>query len=240
MLNFLNIVKHFNSENSGSISIMGSFLIPVVALSVMASVEFSILTTTKQKIQRKLDAVALSAVSNHDLLDSGASDDLQEKARAMVLGSIQRTHESVEDVVTNFTYDASRDLIVGEVTFSPKPNFFGAYFLPETIRVSTEAAPLRPFNVEISLALDLSGSMNFSPSSDSGEDAAPGSRRVDALREGVYALVNSLDGDENIDAKYAVVPYATSVDLTNVAASMGNQTGSFFVNAAGGNLPNVC
>jgi len=240
VMGFRETLKQFTGDSHGGMATMIGLIAPVVATGVMASVEFNNVVATKDKIQNRLDAAALFAANTPTFLTSDAQQDLQISARNRVVEAVASSGINVSDVETDFVYDKSRDRIVGQVTFTPKPLFLGSFFLPDTITVSTEAAPLKPQNVEIALVLDLSGSMNWETTSN--DEAPVGSRRVDALRDGVDALFNELEGKDTVDATYAIVPYATSVDLTNLAAQVpaGHSASAYFQNAAGGNLPTVC
>ena len=233
-------LQNFIRDRRGSVSMMTGLIIPALATGVMASVEFNSIIAAQTKMQNRADSVALFAATKDSLLDPDASQDLQEMSRIRILEAVQESGIDVENVHTDFSYDATRDRVVGEVTYTPRPIFLGSYFLPDTMKVVTEAAPLKPQQLEISLVLDLSGSMNWSPTSDAAVEAAEGSRRIDALRAGVNTLIDELDGEENVDAKYAIVPYASSVDLTNLAAHAPFGMSAFYENAAGGSLPDIC
>ena len=235
---FINKIKRFIRDGRGSVTMMGGLIFPVLATGIMASVEFNALQADKSKVQSQIDSTALAAANNEAFLNADGSDDLQAATRELMLEAIAASGLDLNNVTTSFVYDAVRDRIVGEVRYSPKAKFLGSFFLPDIVLVTTESAPLTPKEVEISLVLDVSGSMNYSTVSN---DVAPaGSRRIDALRDGVSALIDALDEEENIEAKYAVVPYAASVDLTNLAVSNGWLANSYYSNITGDGLPDLC
>ncbi len=237
-------LQKFVRDRRGSVSMMTGLIIPVLATGVMVSVEFNNMVAAEAKMQNRADAVALFAANKDSLLDPNAAQDLQDMARERMLVTVRDSGINVDNVQTDFTFDATRKRIVGEVTFSPRATFVGSYFLPERMSVETEAAPLLPENLEISLVLDLSGSMNLpvvtpDPDSDESPDEASASR-IEALRAGVHTLIDELDAQENVNAKYAVVPYASSVDLTNLAVYAPFGASAFYQNVYGGNLPEIC
>jgi len=240
MMRLTSTLQRFYRERRGSVSMMVGLIVPALTTAVMASVEFNSVVVTKAKIQNQADSAALFAANNQDLLNPESGSDLQTATREHIVEAIAVSNLDVSNVQTKYTFDAARDRIVGEVTFTPNAKFLGSVFLPETVKIVTEAAPLRPKKVEISLVLDLSGSMNYSPTSDAEVNAPRGSRRIDALRDGVNSLIDELSDQETVKAKFSIIPYATSVDLTDIAARTRNRRSSFYENAAGGNLPRLC
>jgi len=233
----LSTLKKFVDDRRGSVAMMTGMIIPVLATGVMASVEYNSLVAAKTKMQNRADAAALFAANRTELLDPDAADELQASTQELLVKAVEQSEIHVKDVTSNFVYDADRERVVGEVTYRPKMHFLGSYFLPDTLTVVTEASPLIPKRVEISLVLDISGSMDIEiPGSNGGS----GTRRIDALRDGVNTLIDEMEGQDTVDAHFAIIPYAGSVDLTNLALNTPSGAGGFFENAAGGALPSLC
>jgi len=214
-MGLLSTLRGFSRDKRGSVAMMTGMMIPVLATGVMASVEYNSIVAAKTKMQNRADAAALFAANRNELLEEDSADDLQASTQELIQKAVEQSGIRVKDVASNYVYDAERERVVGEVTFTPKMQFLGSYFLPETITVVTEASPLIPKRVEISLVLDLSGSMNINIPDPSGAT----STRIDALRDGVETLITELEGQDTIDANFAVIPYASSVDLTGIASN---------------------
>jgi len=235
-MGLLSTLRGFSRDKRGSVAMMTGMMIPVLATGVMASVEYNSIVAAKTKMQNRADAAALFAANRNELLEEDSADDLQASTQELIQRAVEQSGIRVKDVASNYVYDAERERVVGEVTFTPKMQFLGSYFLPETITVVTEASPLIPKRVEISLVLDLSGSMNINIPDPSGAT----STRIDALRDGVETLITELEGQDTIDANFAVIPYASSVDLTGIALNSPDGPSGYFENAAGGSVPSLC
>lgn len=237
MKSFPKILSRFRRNSSGGVALMGGLTIGLVATSVIATVEITDMTVTKQKMQDRVDAAVLFATLQDKFNKPGAAADLQVAAREYILDTVGSTGARVENIKTNFVYDQARDRFVGEVFFESPAIFTGSLFTDKTIRVRAEAIPLQPSKMEVAIVLDVSGSMNYGLTND--DPASPGSRRIDALRDGVETLVTSLEDNSRLDAKISVIPYATSVDIAGMLTKVGNQKNKYFVNRDGGKLPAV-
>jgi len=191
MMRLTSTLQRFYRERRGSVSMMVGLIVPALTTAVMASVEFNSVVVTKAKIQNQADSAALFAANNQDLLNPESGSDLQTATREHIVEAIAVSNLDVSNVQTKYTFDAARDRIVGEVTFTPNAKFLGSVFLPETVKIVTEAAPLRPKKVEISLVLDLSGSMNYSPTSDA-ETSADSFLRNAVVRETTGPVICSV------------------------------------------------
>ncbi len=234
------LLSRFRGDTRGGIALMGGLMIGILSTSVIAAVDITEMTVTKQKMQDRLDSTVLYATLQEEFREPGNEQKLQDAARKYLIDSVVSTGVKADSISTDFTYDQTRDRIVGKVNFTPPAIFTGSILVPHGMFVEAEAAPSRPSKLELSLVLDMSGSMNFAVSNDVPEKAAVGSRRIDALRDGVDALMRTLKETEEIEAKYTVVPYATSVDLTEMFDKAGAKKNSWFKGANGKDLPTVC
>ena len=228
----------FSAEKYGGVALMGGLTIGLVATSVIAAVDITDMQTTKQKMQNRVDAAVLFATLQDKYREPGTEQELQDVARGYLIDSVRTTGVRAKDIKTDFIYDAARDRIVGKVNFTPPAIFIGSVIAPRGLVVSAEAAPLTPTKMEVALVLDISGSMNWAISSDI--DAPVGSRRIDALRDGVETLVTALVETPKLEAKMSVIPYATSVDVGGLIAERGGSATTYFRTLDGSDLPEVC
>ena len=234
------VFSRFRKDLRGGVALMGGLMIGLLGTAVIATIDITEMTVTKQKMQNHVDSAVLYATLQEKFREPGNEAELQEVARKYIIDVMRTTGVKATKVSTDFKYDFSRDRIVGEVNFTPPAIFTGSILVPHGMEVRAEAAPSLPTELEVALVLDMSGSMNFAVTNDLPEEAPVGSRRIDALRAGVDALMTTIEDTAEIKAKYSVIPYATSVDLTELFDRAGSKKTSWFEGANGKPLPTVC
>lgn len=229
----------FRTSCGGGVAIMGAFAVGLIATATVASMEVAEVSETKAKMQDRLDAAVLFATLRDDLDDPDVNTALQTDTHAFFVRAVEKAGFRVENVTGTFSYDPQADRVYGEATFTASPMFTGGLLGGSTITLRAEGAPKQPVELEIALVLDVSGSMKWEIDQDD-VDAAIGSRRIDALSDGVEALVARLEDDDRVEPKFTVIPYATSVDLTDLFDSAGASKSAWFEGLDGAGLPNVC
>lgn len=211
-------------------------MIGVVAAATVAAVEFADINETKFDVQDSLDAAVLAGTLRPDLDEPGINDRLQADVEAFFRAELAKADLRVSEVIANFSFDAARDRVVGNVTFTYDTIFIGSVLGVRTVNLRAEAAPERPVKIEMALALDVSGSMKW-PVDEDDVEAPLGSRRLDALSSGVEALLASLAEEDRVEPVYAVIPFSSSVDLTDLYDA---GQASWFTGINGQPVPNVC
>jgi len=85
------------------------------------------------------------------------------------------------------------------------------------MQVAAAATPLYDGDIELALVLDSSGSMLYSINDANGDTpvAAP-NRRIDALQSAVSRMLDVIEETSNNEASIAVIPYASSVDISDL------------------------
>lgn len=231
------MLPNFSRSKRGSIATMGGLMAGILAACAMATVDIAEMNSTKQVMQNRLDAATLFAARRSDIKDPGAKAQIQTQTEEFLLNSLRQAGVRADEVSATFRYDAESDSVVADVKFVPN-TFFAGSFLGKPMRAGARATPPKPAKAEIALVLDVSGSMRFSLTSD--DEAPEGSRRIDALRDGVDALLTAFERNERLEAKVSVIPYSTSVDLTDLFDDAGGNQTQWFEGANGSALPKVC
>ena len=187
----IQFIGRFRRDPRGGVAIMAGLTVGLIGTGVIAAVDISDMNVTKQKMQDRLDSAVLFATLHDEFRDPKFGTELQDAGHAFVTSALKNSGIRAENVTTKFTYDAENDRIIGEINFTPPAIFVGSIVAPRGMTVRAAAAPADPTKMEIALVLDISGSMNWSITSN--VEAPTGSRRIDALRDGVETLVSALD-----------------------------------------------
>ena len=230
MNTILRKINKFSENESGSIAMTFGILFTTIVASVSFAVDFENAQNDKKIVQRHLDAT---------LLHLGRGDgktNPQEPGKNFLFDSLRQSNVDTSNLTPTFTYDAVEGSVTGVVDIKPDL-LVGGMFLPEiTMQVMAKANPKVTGNVEIALVLDNSGSMNFGINSNNNTYVSSPNRRADSLQTAVTSMLDSVYSNPLLTPAISVIPYATSVDITDLFA--GNDSNGF-TGANGNSLWNL-
>lgn len=205
-------LRTFKNDRSGVVAIMTALLVSAISLACLGAIEIENALNTKLKVHKTLDSTLIR------LGRSEARYAPQQIGEDHLKDMLKEAGIRVEDLETSFVFNQQTGAVQGKIKYR-QPGVITGGLIPEmTFEVIAEALPQTTGVVEVALVLDASGSMAWSIDGTVG--AAVGSRRIDKLDTATNALLDILDGNDQISPRVSVIPYATSVDITDLYASM--------------------
>ena len=213
-------LKTFARSRRGNMTLLGGFLFTSASVAGVSSVEIGNAYRVRAEMQRILDAATVVAARGKDRKHG------TREAQKYFYRTVEARHLPVEDVVATFVFEGEGDddekrrkkgydpHIKADVSFTIKSMAMSIISQGIKTSITTEATPQKSQPVEVALVLDVSGSMGWSTSSNY---AAPvGARRIDALKQAVNGMFDKIAENKSADDVYvSVIPYSTSVDLTD-------------------------
>jgi len=219
MKNLIRNTKSFLAAESGATAMIFGVIFSTVMAAVGFAVDYERAQNDKKIVQRHLDAT---------ILHLGRGDYKtrpQGPGTKYLLASLKQSRISTDGLEPVFTYDPVEGSVSGSIVITPQTIISGGIIPQITMTVRAKANPKVTGTVEIALVLDNSGSMNFGiDSSDATYVSAP-NRRADALQEAVTEMFDVIYSNPLVTPAVSVVPYATSVDITDMFVA--NDTGLF-------------
>ena len=204
----------FRREDGGVAAITG-IMITLLVPSVIAAVDLTNISKTREKAQSHLDSALIAASRFDDLSEASTSGKMQARGSRFLLNSLKSSDIDTSDVNTSFEYDAVQNIVKGRVEMVAPTIFAGKVLDVDRLVIISEVVPKERIELEIALSLDVSGSMEWAIDSDT--PAEVGSRRIDAMREGVESLSSVFDGNPLVHARLSVVPYSSSVNISGTS-----------------------
>ncbi len=203
--------RKFMRDRSGTIALMTGFLLPVIVLAAGGATDITRAMSAKAQAQRALDSTVLS------LARSGlTAEEIEERGPEMLRGNLLGRNLKAELITTDFNgdedsnNDGKADSVSGTALVGTQ-----AYFLSiigeDTIEAAISGSATKPSALpfEISMVLDVSGSMN---------DNLNGQPRIERLKQSSIALFDTLEEQlsRRADISVALVPYSTSVNIGDI------------------------
>ncbi len=193
------LFTNFNRDERGSFSVFMVGMFTTLILVSGAAIDLVRFEAVRSSIQFNLDRAVLAAASMRQVEEPGAVvDDYMSKVDTLTTFSVALGEE------TNVTLTGRRVSATATATIS-------TYFLRiigiDTMDVvassrATEEIP----NLEISLVLDISGSMGWT-----GNDGSP---KIDSLKTAANTFVDTvITPDTNSQTTISIVPYAYNVSV---------------------------
>jgi len=205
----------FLRNSGGSIAIMTGLMFPVLTLLAGGVTDMTRAFAIQAKAQRTLDATVLS------MARSGMTDE-QIATKGPELLKSWLTNRDMGTMLTEsaFTSNAQTvragvsEKLTGTATLASPVYFLGIFGRQSLdIEISSSSLKPNPLPYEISLVLDVSGSMGWDLN---------GRPRIDVLKEATVALLDEVEAQSTSREAPAVsvVPYSTSVNLGDIGSSI--------------------
>jgi len=205
----------FARQNSGSVTIMTTIMLPTLLLLAGGATDISRAHAVKAQAQRTLDAAVLS------MARSGMDDDeIRVRGPEMFAGWLQT--RDMGDLLVNSEFTANStgaargapDTVMARASLS-SPTYFLNLFGRDTLEIDINSSSLKPnaLPYEISLVLDVSGSMTSDLN---------GRPRIDRLKEATISLLDLVE-EQSLSATpptISVVPYSKSINLGDLPSGV--------------------
>ncbi len=206
-------MSQFGRKNDGSILPLAAFLIVIMIVIAGSGADYGRAIMVRSAVANALDAAVLSVARQ---LSTTVLTDSQIKSALESAFNANLTSTGVDNVqLANLTYtlNPAEGIITANVTGTVNTYFVSIGGIgPETIPVrSSSQSTYSKFDVELSLILDVTGSM-------SGD--------MDALKSAANSVVDILLADQNSNSaskvRIALVPYSQGVNLGSDARAVTN------------------
>lgn len=205
------LMRRFFRAREGSIAINFGLTFAMVVGATVGAIEIEQMRKARSIMQDRLDATLLY-LGNTDYKTTP-----QDAGAAYFRKTIEKTDLKVKTMTPTFVYDPASGEITGDVDFTLQGLLSGGVVADMPLDVHAVVAPKTKGKVEIAMVLDVSGSMGWT--FDSNSNGAVGKRRIDGLFEAADAMFDVIYTNPLAVPAVAVIPYATSVDITDLFAA---------------------
>ena len=191
---------------------MTGLLMTLTVPTVIAAVDLTNISKTKEDVQSRLDSALIAATRFDDLAAANDSGEIEDRGQRFLLNALKSAGIDTTGLTSTFEYDEDQNVMRGSVEIIAPTIFAGKVLNLDRLNITSEIVPRERIDLEIALSLDVSGSMGWAIDSDI--IAPVGSRRIDALKEGVVSLVTVFDENPLVTARMSIIPYSASVNLS--------------------------
>ena len=205
------LLERFSKDKRGSISIHFGLVFTMLIGATIGSIEIGRIQKARSILQDRLDATVLY-LGNSEYITAP-----QEAGETYFRNTVGLTDLDIASLVPTFEYDDVTGAVNANVTFKLRSLLSGGLVPERNLSLEAMAVPRTSGTVEIAMVLDVSGSMNWSFESE--DNAAVGERRIDGLFEAAEGMFDVIDQNPTASPSVAVIPYATSVDITDLVAA---------------------
>jgi Flp pilus assembly protein TadG len=222
--NFLVLLKRFERDERGIFAVIFGIIAVVLVATAGAVVDFTTVAQARTRAQDALDAAALG-LQARIYEDDVTEEDLRVEAQQLL------TERLANDELTATVDDAEIDEDTGMLRLTASigvPTAFVKLVGVNEIDASVVAEARRgALNIEVALALDVTGSMGSATDPDS---------RISAAKTAAINLVNTVVQDDQTPnySKLALIPWSNAVNVgsTYAASVRGAATQSTSITGA--------
>jgi Flp pilus assembly protein TadG len=199
-VSFSSVLKRFRTNAKGNVAIIFSLSVIPLLMGVGTAVDYMRATDTKARMERALDAAALAVGNAPDMTNA----DMRKLAIRYFRENYPKADEAVDASLKIMLNGDRIALSVDAKVPTTLLNIVGVKDIP--VSISNEVVRSGN-NLEVALALDITGSMG-NPNS-----------KIAALKVAAKDLVDILvsDNQYRFYSKVALAPYATAVNVGNYA-----------------------
>jgi Flp pilus assembly protein TadG len=189
-------------------TVMFAFILPLLFLGVAVSVDYGRALAISQRVTLALDAAALAGAK---LLDTDTATDADIIARTQSYFQAELARMGASNVTFTSmvpTIDRSASMVTTSVTGVVGSYFGKAVGISNIPIQKTASVVYKMRKIELSMALDITGSMNQVPAGDT-------QTKIDSLRASAANLVDTLFSRSINDTgiRIALAPYSSSVNV---------------------------
>ncbi|MCW5724726.1 MAG: VWA domain-containing protein [Maricaulaceae bacterium] len=202
MRRILGFLKRFAAGRAGNTAIIFALALLPIALGVGAAIDFAQAQNARTRLAAAVDAAALAVGGSPNLSDGAArqlaEDFLNSNYTEGQIGRVRNLAVSIDD---------QSGVVVVSAESAVRTSLLALMGMDEIV-VSWEAEVRRGRQgIELVMVLDTSGSMN--------QPAGGGVTRIQALRDSVSLLVNTLfdNADDPDRLSIGLAPYSTAVNV---------------------------
>ncbi|MEP3588763.1 MAG: Tad domain-containing protein [Marinobacter sp.] len=198
---FLKRIYDFKEDEDGGIMILSLMLFVCMIVAGGLAVDLANYERSRTYLQTHLDNAVLGAASLSQNMDP----------KEVVLSYMASSGVDTSAINVETDIEQIGGIVVGRTVYASMDDevrtFFFRYFNHDTLGMKIESRAVeRVEDIEISLALDVSGSMS-DPTSDRSE------RKIDALKEAASGFVDEvLSEAEEGRVSISIIPYSTKVN----------------------------
>lgn len=198
------LTRRFRSCTGGSVAVTTGVVATMLFVAAGGAIDYTSAITKVEKAQRAMDATVLSLARR-----GVPQTDLQIEGETMF--STLLNARGVKDPTTGVSFVQDGKAVRGVAQLSSKSSFLGMIGI-DVLDAGISAAAIPPERkpIEISLVLDVSGSMDWDLN---------GKKRIDVMKTAVNGMFDTLEDKLPADAEVSValVPYSTSVNIAGIS-----------------------
>ncbi len=205
-------LARFVRAREGSVVIIFALTLPVMIMAVGGAIDFARTANVDARIQNALDSAVLAATKelSDGSIDERDVDDVAQRYFEANLDALVGGGPNVTASNLNFKIDRAANIVEATVDAAVETSFLKVAGFDSITTSAVSSALYNPLTIELSLVLDVTGSME--------------GQKLRDLKTAAKSLVNQLL-PENQPARHekvriAIVPYANGV---NVGRSTSNQ-----------------
>ena len=210
-MKLFSLLRRFSKDKKGSTAITLGLTFTMVTGATIGAIEIEQMQRARSLVQDKMDATVLYIGS------TGSNQDPQEIGEEYFQNAISASGLETVRLEPTFTYNPTSGEITGDVDFEIPGLMTGGLIPDKSLSVRSIASPKMAGRIEIAMVLDVSGSMGYSFTSNS-YTSYP-NRRIDGLQEAAADMFDIIYENPLAIPTVAVIPYAASVDITDLFAS---------------------
>jgi len=209
------LISRFSRDVRGGVALMAGLTFPVLFVAVGGTIDYTRAVSNTTKVQSAMDSAVLALTRK----DPGTFD-VQDEGTKIFNSFISNRELGVDASAVEFSINGKT--ITGKANAETKTFFLTIIGTPTMGgSITSSAIPPSRLPIEISLVLDVSGSMNKDLN---------GETRIAHMKTAVNGMFDTLEAELPTETKLSValVPYSSSVNLTDYrgalkAGSMGGQ-----------------
>ena len=210
-MTFFLLLRRFFRHNSGSIGLGLGLTMTMAAAATIGAVEIERMNKARSVMQDRLDMTVLHLGNTDDLATPQATGESYFRSQ------IDASDLDIVSMTPVFNYDSVTGSVDAVVDFEISSLMTGGFIDDHSLSVRSGATPRTKGNIEISMVLDVSGSMGWGFTSQ--HNAHKGSRRIDGMHEAAAAMFDKIYENPNVTPSVSVIPYADSVDISDLFAA---------------------
>lgn len=220
---FKRLVAAFTRSRNGNVAMMTAVALPILLMVSAGAIDLHNMARVKSELQDALDAASLAAARS----PYSRQDDIQRVGMDSLRANMPQYFRTNPGDVATFTI-TGKDQVSGTATVQVKTIVANIFFPPygqlfdDYMPMSASSDVLRASrNVEVAMALDITGSM-------------AGSRLTDLKAAAKELIGIVVQGDQDVyTTRVALVPYAAGVNMGSLATlTRGPLRGPVAINGA--------
>ena len=194
-------------SRGNTLAIAGAALVPIAGM-IGSGLDMSRAYMAQAKLQNACDASALAA--RREMSGETWTSSARAEGERFFDFNFPSGTMNAQNITRTVVQSTSDSATVNVTASANVPTTVMSLFGRETIPINVECDANQDYgNNDIMVVLDVTGSMNSSPS-------GGGTSKINRLRSGAIGLYRALEGASNTRTRYGIVPYSMNVNVGGI------------------------